>query len=184
MVEGRCDLSKTLVVGPKGIRIDPSASGVKGMSHLSPAQHSSLIHAFSEIADSLDVLVIDTAPGISNSVLSFVRATQEILVVVCDEPASIVDAFTLIKLLYRNYGLSRFRVLVNMEISPHSGRDLFYKLTKITDQFLNVTLRYAGAVPYDESVRKSVQMQRAVYEIFPRSRVTKAFQKIALQVDA
>lgn len=184
VIEGRCELSDILVLGPRGIRIAPGASGIEGMSHLSPAQHSGLIHAFSNIADSLDVLVIDTAPGISDSVLSFLRAAQEIMVVVCNEPASIIDAYALIKLLHRNYGLSRFRVLANMELSYHDGRDLFYKLTKITDQFLNVTLRYAGAVPYDESVRKSVQMRRAVHESFPRSRVTKAFQKLALQVDA
>lgn len=184
VIEGRCELSDILVLGPRGIRIAPGASGIEGMSHLSPAQHSGLIHAFSNIADSLDVLVIDTAPGINDSVLSFLRAAQEIMVVVCNEPASITDAYALIKLLHRNYGLSHFRVLANMELSHHDGRDLFYKLTKITDQFLNVTLRYAGAVPYDESVRKSVQMRRAVYESFPRSRVTKAFQKLALQVDA
>ncbi len=184
VIEGRCELPDALVRGPGGIRIAPAASGIQGMVNLSPAQHAGLIHAFSCISDSLDVLVIDTAPGISDSVLSFVLAAHEILMVVCDEPTSIVDAYALIKLLNRKYGLYRFNVVANMGLEHQGGRGLFAKLTKITDQFLDVSLRYVGAVPYDENLRKSAQMQRAVYESFPRTKASKAFQKIALKVDA
>ena len=183
LIEGRCELSDVLVRGPGGVRIVPAASGIQSMVHLSPAQHAGLIQAFSEIGDSLDVLVIDTAAGIGASVVSFVRAAQEVLLVVCDEPASITDAYALIKLLNRDYGMNRFRVLVNKAQSPQEGRALFAKLTKITDHFLDVALQYVGAVPYDECARRAVQRQRAVYEHFPRSKCTQAFQEIALKVD-
>jgi flagellar biosynthesis protein FlhG len=79
--------------------------------------------------------------------------------------------------------MDRFRVLVNMAQSPQEGRALFAKLTKITDHFLDVSLQYVGAVPYDECARRAVQKQRAVYEHFPRSKCAQAFQDIALKVD-
>lgn len=166
VVEGRCELRDVLLQGPGGIRIVPAASGTQSMVHLSPAQHAGLIQAFSDLGDNLDVLVIDTAAGIGESVVSFVRAAQEVLLVVCDEPTSITDAYALIKLLNRDYGMNRFRVLANMAQSPQEGRNLFAKLTKVTDRFLDVALQYVGAVPYDECVRKAVQKQRAVYEAF------------------
>ncbi len=172
-----------LLQGPGGIRIVPAASGTQSMVHLSPAQHAGLIQAFSDIGDNLDVLVIDTAAGIGESVVSFVRAAQEVLLVVCDEPTSITDAYALIKLLNRDYGMNRFRVLANMAQSPQEGRNLFAKLTKVTDRFLDVALQYVGAVPYDECVRKAVQKQRAVYEAFPRSKCALAFKAIAQKVD-
>ena len=184
LIEGRCELSDVLVRGPGGVRIVPAASGIRSMVHLSPAQHAGLIQAFSEIGDSVDVLVIDTAAGIGASVVSFVRAAQEVLLVVCDEPTSITDAYALIKLLNRDYGMNHFRVLANMAQSPQEGRNLFAKLTKVTERFLDVTLQYVGAVPYDENVRKAVQNQRAIYENFPRSKSAQAFQAIALKVDA
>ncbi|MGH8330548.1 MAG: MinD/ParA family protein [Pseudomonas fluorescens] len=165
LIEGRCELSDVLVRGPGGVRIVPAASGIQSMVHLSPAQHAGLIQAFSEIGDSL------------------VRAAHEVLLVVCDEPTSITDAYVLIKLLNRDYGMDRFRVLVNMAQSPQEGRALFAKLTKITDHFLDVSLQYVGAVPYDECARRAVQKQRAVYEHFPRSKCAQAFQDIALNVD-
>src|SRR5471032_1031967 len=160
VIEGRCELRDVLLQGPGGIRIVPAASGTQSMVHLSPAQHAGLIQAFSDIGDNLDVLVM-----------------------VCDEPTSITDAYALIKLLNRDYGMNRFRVLANMAQSPQEGRNLFAKLTKVTDRFLDVALQYVGAVPYDESVRKAVQKQRAVYEAFPRSKCALAFKAIAQKVD-
>jgi hypothetical protein len=45
-----------------------------------------------------------------------VRAAHEVLLVVCNEPTSISDTYSLIKLLNRDFGMDRFRVLVNMAI--------------------------------------------------------------------
>lgn len=184
VITGECDLRDVLIKGPGGIRIVPAASGAQMMVQLSAAQHAGLIQAFSDISDNLDVLVVDTAAGIGDSVVSFVRAAQEVIVVVCDEPTSITSAYALIKLLNRDFGMNRFRILANMTHSPQEGRNLFAKLTKVTDRFLNVALQYAGAVPYDECVRKAVQKQRAVYEAFPRSKSALAFKAIAQKVDA
>lgn len=184
LIEGRCELSDILVEGPGGVRIVPSASGVQDMLNLSPAQHVGLVQAFSEISANLDVLVIDTATGIGDSVVSFVRAAQEVLVVVCDEPTSITDAYALIKLLNRDYGVKRFRILANMEHNPQEGECIFAKLTKITEHFLDVTLQYVGGIPYDEYVRNAAQTRRAVYESYPHCKCTKAFSEVALKVDA
>ena len=86
-------------------------------------------------------------------------------------------------MLNRDYGISRFRVLANMAHAPQEGRNLFAKLTKVTERFLDVALQYVGAVPYDEAVRKAVQKQRAVYEAYPRSKCALAFKAIAQKID-
>tara|TARA_Y100000815_G_scaffold263166_1_gene277414 strand:+ start:333 stop:1160 length:828 start_codon:yes stop_codon:yes gene_type:complete len=184
VLEGKCDLRDVMVNGPGGIRVVPAASGAANMVSLSAQQHAGLIQAFSEIGDNIDVLIVDTAAGIGDSVVSFVRAAQEALIVVCDEPTSITDAYALIKLLNRDHGMTRFRVLANMVGTPQEGRMVFAKLTKVTDRFLDVALQYVGAVPFDEAVRKSVQKQRAVFEAFPRSKASLAIRAIAQKVDA
>lgn len=184
LIESRCALSDVLVEGPSGIRIVPAASGIQHMAHLSSAQQAGLMQAFSDIADSLDVLVIDTAPGIGESVVNFVRAAQEVLVVVCDEPTSIADAYALIKLLNHDHGMNRFRVLANMVQNPLEGQNLFAKLSSVTDRFLDVALDYVGAVPYDDYARKAAQKQLVVYKSFPRSKYAKALKAITLEIDA
>lgn len=184
VLAGNCDLRDVLVPGPGGIRIVPAASGAADMVNLGPREHAGLIQAFSEIGDDLDVLLVDTAAGIGDSVVSFVRAAQEVIVVVCDEPTSITDAYALIKLLNRDHGVTRFRVLANMVHSPQEGHNVFNKLVQVTDRFLEVALQYVGAVPYDESVRKAAQKQRAMYEVFPRCKAALAIRSIARKVDA
>lgn len=184
VLAGECDLRDIMVTGPGGFKIVPASSGTQRMTSLSPLEHAGLINAFSEISEDLDVLVVDTAAGISEGVVSFLRAAQEVLMVVCDEPTSITDAYALIKLLNRDYGMYRFRVLANMVKTPQEGRNLFNKLTKVTDRFLEVALQYVGSVPFDESIKKSVQRQRCVSELYPRSKAAIAFRSLAQKADS
>ena len=183
VLTGECDLADIMLTGPGGIRIIPASSGTQRMAQLGSMEHAGLIHAFSGISEMIDVLVVDTAAGISDSVVSFVRASQEIMVVVCDEPSSITDAYALIKLLNRDYGVDRFRVVANMTRSSQEGRNLFNKLTQVTERFLDVTLQYVGHVPFDESVRKAVQRQKALVDMAPRSKAAVAIKQLAEKVD-
>ena len=179
---GECELSDVIIDGPQGIRIIPASSGTQSMVRLGHQQHAGLIHAFSEMSDDIDVLVVDTAAGISDSVINFIRAAQEVLVVVCDEPSSITDAYALMKLLNRDYGVDAFRIVANQTRSEKEGRALYQRLLSTTDRFLDVMLRYEGEVPYDDSVRKAVRKQRAVMDVYPKSDASKAFNRLADQL--
>jgi len=183
VLKGDLGLDEILVEGPAGITIVPAASGVARMAGLDPAEHVGIIRAFSELSRPVDVLIVDTAAGLHDSVLSFCRAVQEVLVVVCDEPASITDAYALIKVLSRDHGINRMRVVANMVRGPDEGRQLFAKLVAVCDRFLDVTLDYAGAIPHDEYLRKAVQRQKAVTEAYPSSPAARAFKELARKAD-
>lgn len=183
VVSGERTLEEVMTRGPAGIQIVPASSGVQAMASLSPAEHAGLIRAFSDVGPELDVLVVDTGAGIADGVISFARASQEVVVVVCDEPASITDAYALIKVLSRDYGVDRFHVLANMTHSIQEGQLLYQKMTKVTERFLDVRLEFMGTVPYDEYLRRAVQRQRAVVEAYPASRVAQAFKNLARRAD-
>lgn len=184
VIAGECSLEEVVVDGPSGLKIIPSASGNNSMLNLSTVEHGGLIRAFSELTHDVDVLLIDTAAGISESVVTYTRAAHEVIVVVCDEPASLTDAYALIKVLHRYHGVYRFHVLANMTNSAYDGRKLFGKLSKVAQRFLDVGLSYLGAVPQDEYLRKAVQRQQAVVEAYPRSSSAIAFGKLANKADA
>ena len=183
VMSGECTLEEIMVTGPHGLKVIPGASGMQHMAELSPVEHAGLIHAFSEVANDVDVLLIDTAAGISDLVVSFSRAAQEQIVVVCDEPASITDAYAIIKLLNREHGINRFRILANMVKSVQEGRDLYNKMCRVTDQYLDVMLNYMGSIPYDDQLRKAVKSQKPVVEAYPRARVSQAFKNLAKKAD-
>lgn len=183
VMNGECDLAEILLDGPNGIKVIPASSGVKNMAEMTPAQHAGLVSAFSELSHNIDILLVDTAAGISDSVTSFSRAAQEVIIVVCDEPASITDAYALIKLLNKEQGIFKFNILANMVSGPQQGREVYDKLSKVADRFLDVALEYMGHVPFDEHLQKAVKRQKAVVEAFPRSRSAQAFQTLSKKVN-
>lgn len=184
VLKGEKSLNEIIVTGPSGLQVIPASSGLQHMSDLSTVEQAAVIRAFSDIDQDLDVLIVDTAAGISSSVINFARACQEVIVVVCDEPTSLTDAYAFIKLLNRDYGLSRFHILTNMVQSAQQGQNLFQKLTKVTDRYLDVTLQFAGAVPYDEYLRKAVQQQSPVVAAYPRSKSSLALKNVARQINS
>lgn len=183
VLAGEHSLDEIMVDGPKGIRIVPASSGVGRMANLGALEHAGLVRAFSELQAPVDVLLVDTAAGLHDSVLTFARAAQHALVVVCDEPASLTDAYALIKVLSREQGVGRFQVVASQTRSPGEGRGLYQKLLRVCDRFLDVTLEYAGHVPYDEFVRRAIQCQAAVVEAFPGSPAAQAFKNLAARAD-
>ncbi|HHJ13661.1 MAG TPA: MinD/ParA family protein [Gammaproteobacteria bacterium] len=183
VIDGERSLEEIIIEGPSGIMVVPASSGIKRLGELSAVENAGLIRAFSELNHDVDALIIDTAAGINESVTSFSRAAQEIVVVVCDEPASITDAYALIKVLNVDYGIQRFRVLANQAHSAQEGRELFNKISRVTDRYLDVTLEFMGVVPHDDYLKKAVQKQRAVVQAYPRSRSSMAFRTLAQKAD-
>lgn len=179
VLSGECTLDDVLVTGPHGIKIAPATSGTQAMTELSPTEHAGLIRAFSELRSQIDVLIVDTAAGISDMVLSFSKASQDIMVVVCDEPTSLTDAYALIKLLNREHGVFRFKVVANMVRDVREGQELFSKLSKVTGRFLDVALELVATIPFDENIRRAVRKQTAIVDAFPSSAASVAISQLA-----
>ncbi|WP_211253411.1 MinD/ParA family protein [Rheinheimera texasensis] len=179
VLSGEAELDDILIEGPFGIKIVPATSGTQSMTELSPAEHAGLIRAFSELRTAFDVLLVDTAAGISDMVLSFSRASQDVLVVVCDEPSSITDAYALMKILSREHSVQRFKIVANMVRSLKEGQELFAKLSRVTDRFLDVTLELVATIPFDENVRKAARKQKAFIDAFPKSPASLAVKTLA-----
>lgn len=179
VLSAECALEDIVCDGPEGIRVVPAASGLRRMADLSTAEHAGLISAFSELAMNFDVLVVDTAAGIASSVISFSQASQKVVVVVCDEPASITDAYALMKVLSSDYDVRQFQVLTNMTASTAEGKVLYEKLFRATEKFLDVQLEHFGNVTYDDMQRRAVQRQHPVASAFPSASTTLAYRGLA-----
>jgi len=183
VLAGERTLDEILVEAPQGFKVVPAASGLARLANLDAAAHLALVQAFSSLATRLDALIVDTAAGIAHGVTQFSQAAQHVLVVICDEPASLTDAYALVKVLSKQHGVSRFRVVANMTRSPGAGRELFRRFERVTGQFLDVVLDYAGEIPDDEHVRRSIRGQRPVVAAYPGSPAAQAFKNLAGRAD-
>jgi len=182
VLSGNRSLEEILVQGPGGVRVVPASSGVSAMTELSALQRAGLIRAFSDLTVPVDTLIVDTAAGIDGSVLSFCSACEMVMVVVCDEPTSITDAYALMKVLHVECGVKRFQVLANMVDHESQGQQIYGKLHRVADQFLDVQLGYLGAIPRDGYLKRALQQQCAVVERYPASHASKALRTLARRV--
>ena len=128
-------------------------------------------------------MIVDTAAGIGSNTLDFCDASQEVLVVVTDDPASITDAYATIKVLNQRTRRNRFRVLVNMTRYQNAARQLFTRLLEVTDRYLDVSLDFAGHIPYDSMARSAVRRRQCLLEAFPSSKSAIAFKHLASTAD-
>ncbi len=158
VLSGERSLSEVIVRAPCGVQVAPAASGVARLANLSPAEHAGLLQSFSSLGQRLDTLVIDTA---------------------ADEPTSLTDAYALIKVLSREHGVRRFRVLANMTRDARQGASVFARLERVASRYLDVVLDYAGEVPEDPCMARAVRLQRPVLEAFPDSPAARAFRNLA-----
>jgi flagellar biosynthesis protein FlhG len=179
---GKCRLEDILLTGGDNLMVIPAASGIRQLAVMSRQECTGLVRAFSDLKDPIDTLIVDTATGISESAASFCQAANEILVVVCNEPTSIRDSVSQLRLFYSEYGITRFRILANMVNSASEANILFQNvMAHVTDNH-SLQISYAGYIPVDENVRKAVHGHQAVVNAFPRSPAAMAVKKLARRI--
>lgn len=182
VLSGRCLLEDIILTGSDNLMVIPAASGISQLANLGLKECFGLVRAFSDLKNPIETLVVDTATGISESVASFCRAATEILVVVCNEPASQKDSAALIRMLFTEYGIVRFRILANMVDSAREGNQLFKALLGSFADNHDLQIAYAGYIPADDCLRKAVSQHQAVVNAFPRSRSAMALRNLVRRV--
>jgi flagellar biosynthesis protein FlhG len=182
VLRGEKTLNEVLVRGPGNITVLPSSSGIQEMANLSKDQKLVIMDELDGIEETYDYMLIDTAAGIAGNVMYFNMAAKEIIVVVTPEPTSLTDAYAMIKVLYQGHAEKRIMVLINMAKSPHEAKEVFNRLSKATEHFLNLTVEYLGYVLYDEKVTEAVRQQKAFVELYPNCRASKCLFTIAQKI--
>ena len=183
LLDGECTLEELLLPAARGLQVVPAGSGTRRLAQLNNGEHAAIIRAFDELANPPEFLLVDTAAGLSDNVTMFAAAASEVILVVCDEPASLTDAYGLTKVLSRDYGVRRVRMVANMVRNEGDARLLHHKLARVSDRFLDVVIDFAGWVPHDERLRQAIRRQCAVVDVWPSSQSSQAFKKLADLVD-
>lgn len=172
--------------GPMGVGFISGGTGITGLNELTQNQVMYLTKSLGELDGLADVIIIDTGAGISNHVLEFVMASPEVILVTTPEPSSLTDSYSLLKTLYKNPRFdrngTRISVLTNRVNSREEGKGVYDKLNSVVGQFLEGEIHYAGMIPQDSALEKSVRQQKTVSLNAPSSKSAKAFEVMASNI--
>lgn len=176
------DITEIMNTGPNGIKIISGGSGITDLVDMSKEKLNILIAQFNKIYDNADIILIDTGAGLSKSVLSFVFAAEEVIVVTTAEPTSLTDAYAMIKNIALSDKDKKIKVIINRVENVAEGKIAFEKLRNACEKFLNTKIEKLGFLADDSNVSKAVKLQRPFVIEYPNAAISRNIKIIALKL--
>lgn len=179
LLEERYSLSDVIAEGPCGIKFMTGGSGIYQLANLSPIQLHRIISQITQFDHWANIILIDTGAGISQNVLNFVMAADEVIIITTPEPTAITDAYAMMKAYVGREGLAPIKLIVNRILSPAEGQSVIEKLNKVATRFLGLPINELGVIYEDSNVVKAVKSQIPLVLSYPESISTRCIKQIA-----
>ena len=168
--------------GPEGIGMICGASGLEELADINEFQRRRLLKELSKLQNDNDVIIIDTAAGISRSVVGFCLSANNVLVVTTPEATAMTDAYAMIKVLVGNRFTGHISLIVNMAQSIPEGKKTYQKIANVAGRFLNTHVYNAGILLKDERLSCSVRLRKPVVLAHPKSQITSSLAALAAKL--
>lgn len=172
-------LDQVMTRGPEGVLILTAMRGIRSLANLTPNDQDWLIESFGELTQIVDVVLVDTAIGAQSRVVPLSLASQQVLIVLSGTGKSITDAYSLIKLISKEYARRDFLVLVNKVESEKIARDIFENIASVARKHLAVRLESVGCILSDEKLYRASRLCQPVVEAFPASQSAVGYRQLA-----
>lgn len=182
LIQSEKDIFDIMTEGPGGIKIISGGSGFRDFSLVDDKNLNKLINEIEKLERCTDFVLIDTGAGISNNVLQFLMASDEVIIMVTSEPTSLTDGYVLIKTLALNDYKKTIKVVINMVESKREAEKVFEKLNTVTKRFLQVNLEYLGYLNQSKEVSNAIKAQIPFVLDKPNSSIAKKINIIALSI--
>lgn len=180
VITGAKNILEILCEGPNGLEFISGGSGVQELVNLTAEQISYFIENMKLLDNYADYILIDTGAGVSPTVINFLQAANEVILVTTPEPTSITDAYALIKTLnhLEQKPNQNIKLIVNRVDNPKEGEFVGNKLTLVAKQFLGMEMNVLGHVVFDQHLIQAVKTQKPLLLIHPKSQAAKDIRSI------
>lgn len=178
-LDGNLCLAEVIANGPGGIRFVSGGSGLSKLINVSKKRLQNFLMELTQLEESTDVLIFDTGAGVDQRVLTFLRAADEVVLVVTPDPASVTDAYATMKVLLRNQKDANIQILMNQVESERQGEAIYRKLNEIASHFLDANLTYLGSVRQDAEIVQWVRLRQPFVLADPKLRASRDVLDVA-----
>ena len=160
VVLGGQSIASIITPTPFGFGFLPAASGIDELSTATQAQLHTLFAGLMVLAKNYDLLIVDTPAGIGREVMTALRSSRMVAVVVTPDPTSLTDAYALIKVLEAQSPGKDIRVIINEAGSRDEAQQVFNRLAGVARKHLGRELTLLGDCPRDAVVADGVRRRR------------------------
>lgn len=175
------DIEEVINEGPEGIKIISGGSGFYELSIMNEENIDKFLNLIEKLESTMDFIIIDTGAGVSNTVLKFVMAAEEAIIVTTPEPTSIMDSYTMIKALMLNGYRGKLNILANIVNSRREAYSIYNKLETVSQNYLKCNLNFLGYIEKSDTVTKAVRNQTPFILFDPKDSISKSIKVMALK---
>lgn len=162
----------------EGFRLAMLARGPIRTLPKDPSQVRRLANSFGALSRQTDIMLVDGALDGDDAFPLHAMANGEIVVQVANSPASIKEAYAIVKRLNAQLGRRPFGILVTGAGEAEAKR-VFDNMAKAASRYLAVQLQSMGSLPADEHVKRAARLGRAVVDAFPMAGASVAYRQLA-----
>ncbi len=156
---GRAEVRELITPVRAGLDLVSGGSGFAELASMQDRTRAELIRVLRDLAAPYDTVVLDTAAGIGENVLFFAASADRVVVVLTPDPTSLTDAYALVKVLSREWGVRRFSIVIN-QADELEAKLVFRRLVVVADRYLDVVLEDLGSLPPEEALGAVIKQQK------------------------
>ena len=168
VLKDEVSLKEAIYTHESGLRIVPTISTVHDLKRL---KYDKLKDVLRDLEGEADIILMDSAAGLSKEAISAIEASDEVLIITNPELSAVLDAQKTIQVAHE-LGKTILGVVINkVRGDKHELRiDEVEKL---------LALPVIGVIPYDKNVRKALKMKYPVTHTHPKTKASKSYEKVA-----
>ncbi len=175
-------LMEILHHGPGGVWIATGTSGVGSIASAGPKKLKKFFTQVFAIEADTDYLIFDTGSGIDRRIMAFLKASDDVVVVITPDAASLTDGYATIKSALRGKKSANIHVIVNMVDSDVEAYKTFSALSTIVKKFLKSDIAYLGAIFSDPIAAKCIRTRKPFVIAEPSCVASKNIKSLAKKI--
>ncbi|WP_297416918.1 MinD/ParA family protein [Clostridium sp.] len=175
------EIKDIIIEGTNGVHLIPAGSALSKTQELNGEEREIFMKKL-EVLDDYDYILMDTGAGVNKDVLSFIAASEELIIVTTPEPTSLTDAYSLMKATDHYELKTKAKVIVNKVFTKEEGEETYKKFNRAVEKFLKINIEYLGSILEDKKLVQSVRQQKPFIVLYPNCDASKDIDNIAMKL--
>lgn len=175
------EIKDIIIEGTNGVSLIPAGSALIKAQELEEEERKLFLSKLDTL-DEYDYILMDTGAGVNRDVLSFIAASEELIVITTPEPTSLTDGYSLIKATDHYKLKNKAKIIVNKAFTKEEGQDTYNKFDRAVSRFLKIEIEYLGCILEDKKLVQSVRQQKPFMVLYPNCDAAKGIEDISLKL--
>ena len=175
------EIKDIIIEGTNGVSLIPAGSALSKAQELEESDKKIFLEKLDTL-DEYDYILMDTGAGVNKDVLSFIAASEELIIITTPEPTSLTDGYSLIKAIDHYKLKTNAKIIVNKAFTKEEGEETYNRFDRAVSKFLKINIEYLGCILDDKKLVQSVRQQKPFVVLYPNCDASKDIENIAMKL--